>query len=184
MALTATRSPSLNPRTAVPSLATTPTASWPSVRSARSPMAPPTVWVSDVQTIAAVVFTTASLGPGSGTGFSARPTSPTRRITNALIVRAITIAPCTCRGDTRGSSRPAGRVVEEDRRRGPAEDPLRHAPRHQPPQPAAAVRGHGDEDAGPAPGRRRDRLRRVPGFHDLRPDVEPFPAGADGDPLQ
>src|SRR5271170_469647 len=89
MALTATRWPSVKPVTVEPSAWMTPTASCPRVRSWRSPIAPLTVWESEVQTMAAVVFTTASLGPGTGTGFSMIPTLPIPRITNARIARSL-----------------------------------------------------------------------------------------------
>ena len=42
--------------------------------------------VSDVHTRATDVFTMASFGPGSGTGFSIIPTSPMRVMTKALMV--------------------------------------------------------------------------------------------------
>ena len=68
--MTATRWPSVNPVTAPPSAWITPTDSWPSVRPSSTGSAPRTVCTSDVQTIDAVVRTTASSGPGSGIGFS------------------------------------------------------------------------------------------------------------------
>src|ERR671918_767232 len=51
-------------------------------------MPPATVWESEVQIKAAVVFTIASFGPGLGTGFSVIPTAPISFITNAFIVVA------------------------------------------------------------------------------------------------
>ena len=50
--------------------------------------APLTVCTSEVQISAAVVRTIASSGPGSGTGLSTTPVSPTFLITNARIVSA------------------------------------------------------------------------------------------------
>src|SRR5215471_13865854 len=88
MALTATRSPSLTPFTAEPSFQTMPTASCPRVRLLRSPMAPRTVWLSEVQIRAAVVLMMAPLGPGSvGIGFSTKPTFPILFMTKAFINR-------------------------------------------------------------------------------------------------
>src|SRR5690606_18470869 len=67
-----------------------PTASWPSVRLWRSPIAPLTVCVSDVQTMAVVVLIRASFGPGSGgTGFSITLVDPTFSITKTFIVSAM-----------------------------------------------------------------------------------------------
>lgn len=86
MAPTATRSPSEKPSTAEPREWTTPTDSCPKVRPGSTGRAPLTVWTSEVQTRAVVVRTTASFGPGSGSGFSTTPTSPTPFITNAFIV--------------------------------------------------------------------------------------------------
>src|SRR5690606_1315727 len=87
IAFTATRSPSRTLFTSRPTFATMPTASCPSVRFSRSPIAPLTVCVSDVQTSARVVLMIASFGPGSGgSGLSRKPTSPIRFITKARIV--------------------------------------------------------------------------------------------------
>src|SRR5213596_1781138 len=57
MAPTRTRSPGLKSLTLLPTSCTMPTASCPSVRFSRGPMAPPTVWESEVQIRALVVLT-------------------------------------------------------------------------------------------------------------------------------
>src|SRR5919112_5886490 len=88
IAPTSTRSPGRMTSTALPTSETTPTASWPSVRSVRGPMPPATVWESEVQMRAAVVFTIASFGPGLGTGLSIIATAPMPFITNAFIAFA------------------------------------------------------------------------------------------------
>jgi hypothetical protein len=49
MAPTSTRSPGLNSLMLLPTSCTTPTTSYPSVKFSRGPMAPPTVWESEVQ---------------------------------------------------------------------------------------------------------------------------------------
>src|SRR5713101_30852 len=76
IAPTRTRSPGLKRVTLLPTSWTMPTASCPRVRFSRGPMAPPTVWESEVQMRALVVLTTASFGPGWGMGFSMKPTCP------------------------------------------------------------------------------------------------------------
>src|SRR5919197_2582787 len=67
IAPTTTRSPGLKLLTSLPTAYTTPTASWPSVRFSRGPIAPRTVCESEVQINARVVLTIASFGPGVGT---------------------------------------------------------------------------------------------------------------------
>src|SRR5215468_12258114 len=52
--------------------------------SFRGPTPPQTVCESDVQINARVFLTTASLGPGCGTGLSMNPTSPICFMTNAF----------------------------------------------------------------------------------------------------
>jgi hypothetical protein len=86
IAPTATRWPSAKPSTAEPSSCTTPTDSWPSPRPSGISIAPRTVCTSEVQIRAAVVRTTASLGPGRGMGFSTTPALPAPRNTSARIV--------------------------------------------------------------------------------------------------
>src|SRR5690242_19407845 len=83
IALTATRSPTRMPSTAEPTAWTTPTDSCPRVLLTGIGIAPPMVCTSEVQTIAAVVRTIASLGPGPGIGFSMTATRPISGITNA-----------------------------------------------------------------------------------------------------
>src|SRR6266702_3049623 len=85
IAPTRTRSPGLKSLTLLPTSWTMPTASCPRVRFSRGPMAPPTVWESEVQMRALVVLTIASFGPGRGMGFSRKPTWPIAFMTNAFM---------------------------------------------------------------------------------------------------
>src|SRR6266567_4154836 len=86
MAPTRTRSPGLKSLTLLPTSWTMPTASCPRVRFSRGPMAPPTVWESEVQMRALVVLTIASFGPGRGMGFSRKPTWPIAFMINAFML--------------------------------------------------------------------------------------------------
>jgi len=81
----------LESRTSSPTFSTIPTASCPSVRFVRSPIAPWTVWTSDVQIRALVGRTSASSGPGSGTGLSTNPAEPICFMTNAFMLLPLSV---------------------------------------------------------------------------------------------